>query len=132
MLAGQCLDACGAAVAVTTVVSGRRDPQASARTWARAPAASRSSRYPPSSTPTTGAGATRARNASVQCATSAGSSVNPPTWRTGRSEEHTSELQSHSDLVCRLLLEKKKYYKGARQRFHASIRVNTLTAECCQ
>src|SRR5260221_8868456 len=30
-------------------------------------------------------------------------------WLTGsvRSEEHTSELQSHSDLVCRLLLEKK-------------------------
>src|SRR5436190_14462643 len=31
-----------------------------------------------------------------------------------RSEEHTSELQSHSDLVCRLLLEKKKknqYFK---------------------
>src|SRR6266540_6756578 len=26
----------------------------------------------------------------------------------GRSEEHTSELQSHHDLVCRLLLEKKK------------------------
>src|SRR5438034_8231511 len=34
-----------------------------------------------------------------------------------RSEEHTSELQSHSDLVCRLLLEKKNlYYRlvGAR------------------
>ena len=29
----------------------------------------------------------------------------------GRSEEHTSELQSHSDLVCRLLLEKKKKQK---------------------
>src|SRR5438034_622136 len=28
--------------------------------------------------------------------------------RAKRSEEHTSELQSHSDLVCRLLLEKKK------------------------
>src|SRR5260221_10820223 len=28
--------------------------------------------------------------------------------RRRRSEEHTSELQSHSDLVCRLLLEKKK------------------------
>src|SRR5437588_7628725 len=28
-----------------------------------------------------------------------------------RSEEHTSELQSHSDLVCRLLLEKKKQKK---------------------
>src|SRR5437667_4530617 len=37
-----------------------------------------------------------------------------PYWRAGawtgytRSEEHTSELQSHHDLVCRLLLEKKK------------------------
>src|SRR2546428_7301048 len=30
--------------------------------------------------------------------------------RTDRSEEHTSELQSRSDLVCRLLLEKKKDY----------------------
>src|SRR5437667_12658729 len=28
-----------------------------------------------------------------------------------RSEEHTSELQSHHDLVCRLLLEKKKKKK---------------------
>src|SRR5437588_12649934 len=36
-------------------------------------------------------------------ATSAGSRT-----RARRSEEHTSELQSHSDLVCRLLLEKKK------------------------
>src|SRR5437588_8908151 len=37
----------------------------------------------------------------------------------GRSEEHTSELQSHSDLVCRLLLEKKKQktimYNGERR-----------------
>ena len=29
-------------------------------------------------------------------------------FRSIRSEEHTSELQSHHDLVCRLLLEKKK------------------------
>src|SRR2546427_6097469 len=29
-------------------------------------------------------------------------------WPSGRSEEHTSELQSQSNLVCRLLLEKKK------------------------
>src|SRR5438132_2722958 len=29
-------------------------------------------------------------------------------WRFEEIEEHTSELQSHSDLVCRLLLEKKK------------------------
>src|SRR5438034_8690519 len=32
-----------------------------------------------------------------------------------RSEEHTSELQSHSDLVCRLLLEKKKVRRRNRQ-----------------
>src|SRR5688572_12011104 len=32
-------------------------------------------------------------------------------WYTGRSEEHTSELQSQSNLVCRLLLEKKKKSK---------------------
>src|SRR5947207_12214959 len=32
-----------------------------------------------------------------------------------RSEEHTSELQSHSDLVCRLLLEKKK--KDKKQKY---------------
>src|SRR5947207_11611514 len=34
--------------------------------------------------------------------------------RYARSEEHTSELQSHSDLVCRLLLEKKKTRKNAK------------------
>src|SRR5947207_14608851 len=33
-----------------------------------------------------------------------------------RSEEHTSELQSHSDLVCRLLLEKKKKKKKKIRR----------------
>src|SRR5260221_10522577 len=31
-----------------------------------------------------------------------------PASSAARSEEHTSELQSHSDIVCRLLLEKKK------------------------
>src|SRR2546427_8523110 len=43
----------------------------------------------------------------------------------GRSEEHTSELQSQSNLVCRLLLEKKKKKKktnsAARQQ-HTRIR----------
>src|SRR5436190_7214869 len=43
----------------------------------------------------------------VASATRAGSS---------RSEEHTSELQSHSDLVCRLLLEKKKKEKDIKQK----------------
>src|SRR5436190_17108791 len=35
-----------------------------------------------------------------------------------RSEEHTSELQSHRDLVCRLLLEKKKHHHWASQPRH--------------
>src|SRR5206468_11939934 len=50
-----------------------------------------------------GAAAVRRRAAPSHSATS-------PTARAGsaRSEEHTSELQSRSDLVCRLLLEKKK------------------------
>src|SRR6516225_10415989 len=41
-------------------------------------------------------------------------------WRVGlRSEEHTSELQSHVKLVCRLLLEKKKRSQSAhRPRWH--------------
>src|SRR5438270_4451836 len=35
--------------------------------------------------------------------------VGEPTERVARSEEHTSELQSQSNLVCRLLLEKKNH-----------------------
>src|SRR5206468_5444455 len=35
----------------------------------------------------------------------------------GRSEEHTSELQSRSDLVCRLLLEKKKKHTRRNNAF---------------
>src|SRR5438874_3341817 len=44
-----------------------------------------------------------ARHARVQAAGGAGLRAGGP-----RSEEHTSELQSRRDLVCRLLLEKKK------------------------
>src|SRR2546421_3386696 len=36
-----------------------------------------------------------------------------------RSEEHTSELQSRSDLVCRLLLEKKKNIRNAKMEEQA-------------
>src|SRR2546427_7735374 len=35
-----------------------------------------------------------------------------------RSEEHTSELQSQSNLVCRLLLEKKKKTRNTQRRRH--------------
>src|SRR5688572_32712543 len=37
-----------------------------------------------------------------------------------RSEEHTSELQSQSNLVCRLLLEKKKKNINTKTRLHTS------------
>src|SRR5947207_6133010 len=50
-----------------------------------------------------------------------------------RSEEHTSELQSHSELVCRLLLEKKKYKHIAARyvsnEFYESITRVKLQAE---
>src|SRR5260370_27349090 len=54
-----------------------------------------------------------------------------PTWRsprpmaaTARSEEHTSELQSHLNLVCRLLLEKKKNKRTLRHTDQAHAMMN--------
>src|SRR5438034_4043476 len=52
----------------------------------------------------------------------------------GRSEEHTSELQSHSDLVCRLLLEKKKKQKKDNKKKNSSdtyLPQSKLTGSCC-
>src|SRR2546430_6506109 len=47
------------------------------------------------------------------------------TWAccTGRSEEHTSELQSQSNLVCRLLLEKKKKHVTKPLIYHSNATV---------
>src|SRR5699024_11763718 len=45
------------------------------------------------------------------------SSASTRTSRPPRSEEHTSELQSRFDLVCRLLLEKKKYTTQQNDNF---------------
>src|SRR5256885_5845095 len=45
--------------------------------------------------------------------------LEPHAARAGRSEEHTSELQSPCNLVCRLLLEKKKYSTTPTPRTHA-------------
>src|SRR5260370_14592247 len=58
----------------------------------------------PISAPADGGGAARAADC---CSASVSSSP----WGDSRSEEHTSELQSHLNLVCRLLLEKKKKKK---------------------
>src|SRR5438034_5344031 len=44
-----------------------------------------------------------------------------------RSEEHTSELQSHSDLVCRLLLEKKKKKHTEQQKCETEERIRNAT-----
>src|SRR2546430_6727525 len=56
----------------------------------------------------------------------------------GRSEEHTSELQSQSNLVCRLLLEKKKTQEGTsgqiNDRFVLCLSYTNLRAHsagCC-
>src|SRR2546428_7796690 len=48
----------------------------------------------------------------------------------GRSEEHTSELQSRSDLVCRLLLEKKNYadYRRATHCNNTEPHLTTLAS----
>src|SRR5260370_4091058 len=46
--------------------------------------------------------------------------ANRPSFRLVRSEEHTSELQSHLNLVCRLLLEKKKGSYQHLESFHTS------------
>src|SRR5438034_6927510 len=43
-----------------------------------------------------------------------------------RSEEHTSELQSHSDLVCRLLLEKKKKKTKTKRQLHKKCSGNSI------
>src|SRR5688572_31437854 len=49
--------------------------------------------------------------------------VLPATDALARSEEHTSELQSQSNLVCRLLLEKKK-----KTNEHTSTAITTRTS----
>src|SRR5256885_13048275 len=50
-------------------------------------------------------------------------------WVTNRSEEHTSELQSPCNLVCRLLLEKKKttYMNYYRVYAHNAFRIRPLS-----
>src|SRR5260370_31626609 len=57
----------------------------------------------------TGLGSSPVRNSANQSGASGNCERN-------RSEEHTSELQSHLNLVCRLLLEKKKKKKTVKTR----------------
>src|SRR5258708_14558592 len=71
--------------------------------------------------------ATRARRGSLSCSTSPPRaprprSCSPRSATPRRSEEHTSELQSPDQLVCRLLLEKKK-----EDRIH----LQRIVVTCC-
>src|SRR5690606_41910313 len=66
----------------------------------------------PAAAPATALPASAAHAASTRCAVQGvgcnGAGASHSTSSAGRSEEHTSELQSRENLVCRLLLEKKK------------------------
>src|SRR5207249_7211980 len=53
-----------------------------------------------------------------------GTLMSMPYTAEGRSEEHTSELQSRFDLVCRLLLEKKKKNKYQRISPHKKNKIH--------
>src|SRR6267142_5275632 len=57
-------------------------------------------------------------------------STRPCRMHGSRSEEHTSELQSHVNLVCRLLLEKKKKQKH-RQSISPS-GLDVVTSDYCE
>src|SRR2546430_13358289 len=56
----------------------------------------------------------------------------PAVARSARSEEHTSELQSQSNLVCRLLLEKKKKQKNQSLQPHKNKNYNVHTRQIRQ
>src|SRR5688500_19524414 len=78
------------------------------RPWLSVP--SRKARSPPS-TQAGGLNAAFRSSAAASngsCGESQGENIAAPTQTSVRSEEHTSELQSPCNLVCRLLLEKKK------------------------
>src|SRR5690242_21237581 len=66
-------------------------------------------RHPPDTSGLPPNGPPGCRPARSQSQRSVQSSASDPGLRCTRSEEHTSELQSHVNLVCRLLLEKKKH-----------------------
>src|SRR5256885_8489970 len=67
--------------------------------------------------------------ASAWCGSAKESSAGSPISRVSRSEEHTSELQSPCNLVCRLLLEKKKKRKNiSHPRYDKSLLLHRVPA----
>src|SRR5437868_12094555 len=67
-------------------------------------------------------------------ATSSKASTSLPAGRPDRSEEHTSELQSRFDLVCRLLLEKKNLVRQigieCMQIYRLKGRIRRISSSC--
>src|SRR5256885_12237360 len=66
-----------------------------------------------------GTSARESRRAFCPSSTTTRASPRSVSWIWLRSEEHTSELQSPCNLVCRLLLEKKKKYYPKAYRIHS-------------
>src|SRR2546422_7971115 len=71
----------------------------------------------------------RARPCTGSATTALDSTCAMPTSCLGRSEEHTSELQSRLHLVCRLLLEKKKKTKYKLEKIDEIQRVHEVVNE---
>src|SRR2546430_7276982 len=87
----------------------RKLENASSARPSKTPSAMRSRRSGPARLPRWISSTSSIATANRACAAAAAASLpTASTSLTGRSEEHTSELQSQSNLVCRLLLEKKK------------------------
>src|SRR2546421_8489552 len=112
------------AISASRQRTGSRSPR---RAWVVRFTATRSSTSPESNSPSNGSLIQVRRPPGI-----AGTSHKtqdrtrkPP--RLPRSEEHTSELQSRSDLVCRLLLEKKK--KKKKQKQHIDNHIHKLTLQ---
>src|SRR5437667_8879719 len=74
------------------------------------------------------AGRRRSRRSCGRGGRRRGSAGRPRHRPATRSEEHTSELQSHHDLVCRLLLEKKKKKKKIKKKGQNTMKVSTQNA----
>src|SRR5260370_8521107 len=67
-----------------------------------------------------------ATGTSAATTSTSASSTGSPTSSRRRSEEHTSELQSHLNIVCRLLLEKKKTQTLTAPTPSSSLNQNTI------
>src|SRR2546422_6245285 len=79
-----------------------------------APLLTGTSRQPSSRTPSSSITFSKSLSHGLRCAAFGGRKTMPTPYSPalGRSEEHTSELQSRLHLVCRLLLEKKKHHES--------------------